>query len=86
MEALDDMILMSQRSQLEDQRDAAVMLRDGDGSAEARIAAAVHLMVGRRAYHTWTPAAKERMPCQNCGRRFAVRMDGQVRKHHCLVE
>ena len=84
MEALDDMILHSQYSRLKDRRDAAATLRGGDGDAEARIAAAVHLMVGRTAYHKWTPAAKERMPCVRCGRRFAVRIDGQVRQHRCF--
>ena len=84
MEALDDMIVHSENSMLRDRRDAAATLRSGESDIEARIAAAVHLMVGRTAYHKWTPAAKERMPCVLCGRHFAKRMDGQVRKHRCL--
>ena len=46
MEELDGMILMAQRSQLQDRRDAATMLQGGDGDVDARISAAVHLMVG----------------------------------------
>ena len=84
MEALEDMILLSRNSRVKDRRDAAATLRDGGSGVEARIAAAVHLMVGCTAYHKWTPAAKERMPCVLCGRHFAVRVDGQVRKHRCF--
>ena len=86
MEALDDVILMSHRSRLQDRREAAAMLRDCDGDAEARIAAAVHLMVGPERWNRWTPTAKERMACELCGRRYAVRTNGRVRKHRCNVE
>ena len=64
--------------------DAYAMWQSAMQDIEARIAAAVHLMVGRRAYHKWTPAAKERMSCVVCGRHFAVRIDGQVRQHRCF--
>ena len=83
MELLDDIIMMSHRSKLKDRRDAAAMLRDGENDVESRIAAAVHLMVGPTRYHKWTRTGKERMACDVCGRRFALRADGLLRTHSC---
>ena len=38
-----------------------------------------HLMVGRK----YTATGKERSLCASCGRKFAVRADGMVRRHDC---
>ena len=54
MEELDGMILMAQRSQLQDRREAAAVLQGGDGDVESKISAAVHLMVGPEPYHKWS--------------------------------
>ena len=79
MDLLDDLILEAAYSRQHDRRAAAVMLREGVADVEARIGAAVHLMVG----HKYTATCKERVLCASCGRKFAVRADGLVRRHDC---
>ena len=69
MELLDDLMLEASRSRQHDRRAAAVMLREGVVDVEARIGAAVHLMVG----HKYTATCKERVLCASCGRKFAAR-------------
>ena len=80
MDELETEIIHAQYSLLQDRRAAAAMLRECDGAVEERIGAAVHLMVGRR----WTAAGKELVRCSACGRRFAVRADGLLRRHSCV--
>ena len=85
MAALEDNILMAQRSRRPDQREAALALSDSDADIERRVGAAVHLMVGRDKWHMWTPTGKVRAVCDRCNRAYASTLDGSVRKHKCVV-
>ena len=86
MEALEDNILMAHRSKRPDQKEAARALSDSsDADIERRISAAVHLMVGRDRWQTWTPTGKMRAVCDRCSRAYAITFCGSVRKHKCVA-
>jgi hypothetical protein len=82
-ESLEDRMLLAQRSHRKDIKDAVAVLRERDCEPEEQVAAAVHLMVGTTSEHRWTLCAKERVRCEACGRAFARRADGRIRKHDC---
>ena len=67
-----------------DQREAAAVLRGIDQDVSEKIAAAVHLMTGRRKHHKWTPTGHQRATCERCRRNFALKLDGSMRAHRCI--
>ena len=67
-----------------DQREAAAVLRGIDHDVSEKIAAAVHLMTGRRKHHKWNPTGHQRATCERCHRNFALKLDGSMRAHRCI--
>ena len=85
MEALDDMRLLASHGGAA-KREAAATLNDSSATVEARVSAAVQLMVGRDPYQQWTVMGRQRTVCCDCGRKYALRADGFVRRHVCVSE
>ena len=83
VEAVQARMVAVQRYHRQDLRDALAMLSEREGEIKDQVAAAVHLMFGKTSECRWTPCGKERKRCDRCGRAFAVRSDGSVRRHVC---
>jgi hypothetical protein len=88
LEDLEERVMHSEYSRRKDVRAAGAMLREGEGEVEARVGAAIALIVGSSSHHKWTLGGKERGVCEVlcvCNRRLAMRVDGCVRKHKCYA-